>query len=74
VASGTVKWFNKENGYGYIAPDAGGKELFVHRGSIMGNWRKRTLREGARVGFDSREGGIGPVAIHVLPLAEKGSP
>jgi cold shock protein len=73
VASGTVKWFNEENGYGYIAPDAGGKELFVHRGSIMGDWRKRTLREGARVGFDWREGGMGPVAIHVLPLAAKGS-
>jgi CspA family cold shock protein len=74
VASGTVRWFNEENGYGYIAPDAGGKDLFVHRGSIMGDWRSRTLPEGVRVGFDLREGGMVPEAIHVLPLAAKGSP
>jgi CspA family cold shock protein len=75
LASGTVKWFNEENGYGYIVADAGGKDLFVHRGSIMGDdWRDRTLLEGARVGFDVRDGGIVPEAIHVLPMAEKGSP
>src|ERR1051325_4648297 len=55
MATGTVKWFNEENGYGYIAPDAGGKDLFVHRGSIIGDWRSRTLPEGTRVGFDLRE-------------------
>jgi cold shock protein len=75
LASGTVKWFNEDNGYGYIVADAGGDELFVHRGSIMGdNWRARTLLEGMRVGFDLREGGMAPEAIHVLPLAAKGSP
>jgi CspA family cold shock protein len=75
LASGTVKWFNEENGYGYIVADGGGEELFVHRGSIMGDdWRHRTLLAGARVGFDLREGGIGPEAIRVLPMAAKGSP
>jgi CspA family cold shock protein len=74
LASGTVKWFNEENGYGYIVPDEGDRDLFVHRGSILGDWRSRTLPEGTRVGFDSREGGLGPVAIHVLPLDAKGSP
>jgi cold shock protein len=75
VASGTVKWFNEESGYGYIVADAGGKDLFVHRGSIIGDdWRARTLLEGARVGYDLREGGFGPEAIHVLPLVAKGSP
>jgi CspA family cold shock protein len=70
LASGTVKWFNEENGYGYIVADEGGRDLFVHRGSIMGHdWRTRTLLEGARVGFDLLEGGMDPAAIHVLPLA-----
>ena len=74
MASGTVKWFNEENGYGFIAADEGGKDLFVHRGSIVGDWRTRTLSEGARVGFELHQGGLGPEAIHVLPLATKGSP
>jgi CspA family cold shock protein len=75
LASGTVKWFNEENGYGFIVADEGGEELFVHRGSIMGNdWRTRTLLEGGRVGFDPREGGMGREAVHVLPLAAKGCP
>ena len=70
-----MKWFNEENGYGYIVADEGGRDLFVHRGSIMGkDWRTRTLLEGARVGFDLRLGGVAPEAIHVLPLAAKGSP
>jgi CspA family cold shock protein len=74
VASGTVKWFNEENGYGYIAPDEGDTDLFVHRGSIVGDWRTRTLPAGTRVRFELRKGGMGPEAIHVLPLATKGSP
>jgi CspA family cold shock protein len=74
VACGTVKWFNEENGYGYIAPDEGSKDLFVHRGSIIGDWRARSLPEGTRVGFELREGGMAPEAVHVLPLATKGSP
>jgi cold shock protein len=75
LASGTVRWFNEESGYGYIVADEGGDELFVHRGSIVGSdWRTRTLVEGARVGFDLREGGMCPEAIHVLKLAAKGCP
>jgi CspA family cold shock protein len=75
LASGTVKWFDDENGYGYIVADAGGRELFVDRGGIIGDDRRtRTLFEGARVGYDLREGGFGSEAIHVLPLAMKRSP
>jgi cold shock protein len=74
LASGTVKWFNEENGYGFITADDGGDDLFVHRGSIVGDWRTRTLFEGTRVGFDLREGGMAREAVHVLPLASKGSP
>jgi CspA family cold shock protein len=73
VASGTVKWFNEENGYGYIAPDEGGKDLFVHRGSIVGDWRTRILPDGTRVGFELREGGMSPEAVQVLRLATKES-
>lgn len=75
MASGTVKWFNEENGYGYIVADDGGSDLFVHRGSIMsGDWRTKTLLEGTRVGFDLREGGMCREAVHVLPLAARGCP
>ena len=74
MASGTVKWFNEENGYGFITADEGGKDLFVHRGSIVGNWRTRTLSKGARVGFEPRKGSVGPEAVNVLPLASKESP
>lgn len=68
MASGLVKWFNDASGYGLIAPDAGGKDLFVHRGSIAGDWRKATLTEGERVEFEPREGGMGPEAIDVRSL------
>ena len=75
MASGTVSWFNEESGYGYIVADESGANLFVHRGSIMGNdWRTRTLVEGARVGFGLREGGMYPEAVRVLRLATKGTP
>jgi cold shock CspA family protein len=62
----------RRNGYGYIVPDRGDADSCAsrqHRG-----WRTRTLFEGARVGFDLREGGFGPEAIHVLQQAAKGSP
>jgi cold shock protein len=68
VANGTVQWFNEPNGYGFIAPDERGKDLFVHRGSIAGDWRMRTLAEGDRVEFELREGGMLPEAIHVSAL------
>jgi cold shock protein len=75
LASGTVRWFNHESGYGFIVSDEGGADLFVHRGSIVGkDWRTRTLVEGARVGFDRCDGGMCPEAIHVLQLAAKAGP
>jgi CspA family cold shock protein len=64
MASGTVKWFNDAKGYGFIAPDGGGKDLFVHHSNIAGSGFK-SLSENARVEYDEREGEKGPEAINV---------
>jgi cold shock protein len=64
MATGIVKWFNEASGYGFIVPDAGGKDLFVHRGNIDDLYRT-PVAEGARVEFDQREGGMGPEAVNV---------
>jgi cold shock protein len=64
MASGTVKWFNDAKGYGFIAPEGGGKDLFVHHTNIVGSGFK-SLPENARVEFDEREGEKGPEAINV---------
>jgi CspA family cold shock protein len=66
VASGTVKWFNAEKGYGFITPDDGGKDLFVHYTAIQGSGYKQ-LTEGQRVSFDSEQGSKGPQAKSVQP-------
>jgi CspA family cold shock protein len=67
MATGTVKWFNNDKGFGFITPDEGGKDLFVHHSSINGSGF-RTLADGARVSYDSEEGPKGPKAINVTSL------
>ena len=64
MASGTVKWFNDAKGYGFIAPEDGSKDLFVHHTNIAGEGFK-SLAENARVEYESREGQKGPEAINV---------
>jgi cold shock protein len=64
MASGTVKWFNDSKGYGFITPDEGTKDLFVHFSNIAGDGFK-TLAEGQRVEYEAREGEKGPEAINV---------
>jgi CspA family cold shock protein len=64
MATGIVKWFNDSKGYGFITPDEGGKDLFVHQTSIVGDGY-RSLAEGARVEFDAAEGAKGPEAKSV---------
>jgi len=64
MASGTVKWFNDSKGYGFITPDDGAKDVFVHFSNIVGEGFK-TLAEGARVEFETREGTKGPEATNV---------
>jgi CspA family cold shock protein len=64
VTQGTVKWFNESKGYGFITPDDGGKDLFVHLSEIQGEEFK-TLREGDKVSFEATQGEKGPQATNV---------
>jgi CspA family cold shock protein len=64
MATGTVKWFNNDKGYGFITPEDGGKDLFVHHTGIAGEGFK-SLAEGARVEFEATEGPKGPQATNV---------
>ncbi len=64
---GTVKWFNDAKGFGFITPEDGSKDCFVHHSSIEGNGFK-TLEEGQRVQFDRVEGQKGPAAENVVKL------
>ena len=67
MATGTVKWFNDAKGYGFIQPADGGKDLFVHHSQIAGEGFK-TLAEGAKVEFETREGTKGPEATNVVAI------
>ena len=68
MTSGTVKWFNDAKGYGFITPDEGEKDLFVHHSNIAGEGFK-SLTEGTRVQFEAREGTKGPEATNVASVA-----
>jgi CspA family cold shock protein len=67
VAFGTVKWFNSEKGYGFVTPDGGGKDLFVHFSNIVGEGY-RSLQDNQKVEYEEREGKKGPEAANVRPL------
>ena len=67
MAQGTVKWFNAEKGFGFITPDGGGADLFVHHTAIQGSGFK-TLDENQRVNFESGQGQKGPQAINVTKI------
>lgn len=62
MASGTVKFFNNDKGYGFITPDDGSKDVFVHCSNVIG---EVTLDEGTKVEFDIGEGRKGPEANNV---------
>jgi CspA family cold shock protein len=67
MAQGTVKWFNSEKGFGFITPDDGAKDLFVHYSEIQGNGY-RSLDENQRVQFDVAQGAKGPQAVGVTAV------
>ena len=66
MATGTVKWFNNSKGYGFIAQDDGGGDVFVHFSAIQSDGFK-TLSENQKVSFEVQEGPKGPQATNVVP-------
>ncbi len=64
MPTGTVKWFSDEKGFGFITPDDGSQDLFVHQSAIQGDGF-RSLQEGAKVTYNAEAGDKGPRAVDV---------
>lgn len=70
MATGTVKWFNNAKGYGFVVPESGGDDIFVHYSSIeMDGYR--TLRAGQPISFEIKEG---PKGLHAVNIRVQGPP
>ena len=67
VGTGTVKWFSDDKGFGFITPDEGGRDLFVHFSGINGDGY-RSLAEGAKVNYEEENGDKGPKAVNVTKI------
>ncbi|WP_036771287.1 transcription antiterminator/RNA stability regulator CspE [Photorhabdus australis] len=66
--TGSVKWFNNDKGFGFIAPKNGSKDVFVHYSAIQSN-NFKTLEEGQEVSFSVENGAKGPSAVNVIVLS-----
>jgi len=66
MSTGTVRWFSKKKGYGFIVPDEGDKEIFVHKSGIKVEG-EASLNKGQKVEYDIRESKKGPHATNVIP-------
>jgi len=67
MATGTVKWFSDEKGFGFITPDDGDRDLFVHFSGISGDGY-RSLAEGTTVSYEAEQGDKGPKAVDVVKI------
>ena len=67
MATGTVKWFSDDKGFGFVTPDETGKDLFVHYSDIDGEGF-RSLAEGTRVEYEAQAGDKGPKAVNVRTI------
>jgi CspA family cold shock protein len=68
MKKGTVKWFNANKGFGFITPDDGGKDLFVHHSEIKNSGGYATLNDGQKVEFNIGESRKGPCASNVVSI------
>ncbi|MBT3252160.1 MAG: cold-shock protein [Candidatus Marinimicrobia bacterium] len=68
MSKGSVKFFNDSRGFGFITPQDGGKDLFVHSSEIKTEDERATLKEGQEVEFEVGEGKKGPCATNVVPI------
>ena len=67
MSTGTIKWFNDKKGYGFIVPDDGSEDVFVHHSNIVAEGY-RSLQEGQKVEYETGQGQKGPEATNVKPL------
>jgi len=68
MSKGTVKWFNVDKGFGFITPEEGGKDLFVHNSEIKSDGGHATLSEGQAVEYEIGQGQKGPCANNVVAI------